>query len=302
MKILVIFTGGTIGSRETDVAISPNRDTKYLLINDFEKKRGKVCDFVCREPYFALSENLDAATLGLLVSEVKKGLEEDFDGIIITHGTDTLQFSAAAVAFGVKTEIPVVFVSSNYPLADIRANGMDNFNAAVDFILESGEKGVYISYKNRDDRVKLLPSNKVYSFLEDDDRLFEAKGEVSCPVSNFTLSDPSGILVIDPHPADGYYYDLDGLKAVLFRSYHSGTLATNDPRLRAFCEKAVMKNIPLFLCGGAEGVTYETALRYNELGIAPLPHAPFAATYIKLWVGISIGAELKEFMNPLVKR
>ncbi len=297
MKILVIFTGGTIGSRKTDAAISPNRDTKYLLINDFEKKRGKVCDFVCREPYFALSENLDAATLNLLVSEVKKGSEEDFDGIIVTHGTDTLQFSAAAAAFGVKTEIPVVFVSSNYPLSDARANGTDNFNAAVKFILEGGQKGVFISYKNPYERVQLLPANKVYSFLEDDDRLYEAKREVLCPVSDFTLTDSSGILVIDPHPADGYYYDLDGVKAVIFRPYHSGTLATNDLRLGAFCEKAAMKNIPLFLCGGAEGVTYESASRYTELHVIPLPRAPFAATYMKLWIGISIGAELKEFMK-----
>ncbi len=297
MKILVIFTGGTIGSRETDGEISPNRDTKYILIKNFEEKNGKVCDFVCREPYFALSENLNAATLNLLISEVKKGLSEDFDGIIVTHGTDTLQFSAVAVHFAANdANIPILFVSSNYTLSDKRANGQDNFKVAVDYILSGGKSGVYISYKNPKTEASVLPANSVYTFLEDDDKLFEAKGSILCPVCEFTFSEPSGILVIDPHPADGYYYSLDEVKAVLFRPYHSGTLATSDWRLRAFCQECKKKGIPLFLCGGAEGTTYESSSWYNELGITSLPHAPFAATYMKLWVGISIGAELKAFM------
>ncbi len=298
MKILVIFTGGTIGSSVSDGAISPNRDTKFFLINDFYDRYGKICEFLCREPYFALSENLNADTLNKLVSEVKSAMSEDFDGIIVTHGTDTLQFSAAAVAFAARdTKFPIVFVSSNYPLTDKRANGRDNFKAAVDHILSDGETGVYIAYKNSDSAACIIPANRAYTFLEDDDRVFGSKGSVSCGVSDFTFCQSPEILVISSHPADGYSYSLKGVGAVLIRPYHSGTLPTESERLRAFCQRAKEDAVPLFLCGGAEGVTYESSEKFTELGITALPHSPFAATYIKLWIGISRKEDLKNFMK-----
>ncbi len=297
MKILVIFTGGTIGSTVEEGAISPNRDTKFVLINDFCKRFGKICEFVCREPYFALSENLNADTLNILISEVKSALSEDFDGIIVTHGTDTLQFSAAAVGFGARgTKIPIIFVSSNYPLTDEQANGRDNFKAAVEHIISDGESGVYIAYKNRNSKANITPANEAYTFLEDDDKVFKAKGSVSCDISDFTLCENPEILVISVHPGDSYSYNLEEVKAVLVRPYHSGTLPTESENLKAFCKRAKEVGTPIFLCGGAEGVTYESSSKFNALGIISLPHFPFAATYIKLWIGISIGAELKEFL------
>ncbi len=298
MKILVIFTGGTIGSTVEDGAISPNRDTKFFLIKDFYGRYGRVCDFVCREPYFALSENLDANTLNRLISEVKSALSEDFDGIIVTHGTDTLQFSAAALAFAARdTKIPIVLVSSNYPLTDDRANGRDNFGAAVEYILYYSKSGVYISYKNRYTKYSIIPANGVYTFLEDSDSLYPSKALSFCSVSDFTLCENPEILVISSQPGDSYSYSPENANAVLIRPYHSGTLPTESARLKDFCERAKEANVPVFLCGGAKGVTYESSAQYESLGITSLPHAPFAATYIKLWIGISVGAELKLFME-----
>ena len=56
------------------------------------------------------------------------------DGIILTHGSDTIQYTAALLSYVLKPEIPVMIVCSNYVLEDEKANGFDNFCAAVDFI------------------------------------------------------------------------------------------------------------------------------------------------------------------------
>lgn len=298
MNILVIFTGGTIGSLCENEKISPHRETKYILIETFKERFGEVCEFSYREPYFLLSENLDAKALNLLIGEVKEGLKGDFDGIIVTHGTDTLQFSAAALGFAAENaHIPVILVSSNRTLSDPKANGHHNFSAAVNYILKGGKGGVYISYKNPDGEAKIIEAKSVYTFLEDDDRLYSSAGTVEGEFSDFTLCEEPKILVIDPHPGDSYSYDLEDVMAVLFRPYHSGTLPTASPKLAAFCKKAKDKNIPMILCGGADGITYESSDKYSELGITPLPHSPFAATYMKLWIGISLGTELKKFMK-----
>ena len=93
MKILVIFTGGTIGSSIKDGWISTDSATKYALIEKYKENFGADISFETTEPYFLLSENLNADTLNLLIASVKSATEKNYDGIIITHGTDTLHFS-----------------------------------------------------------------------------------------------------------------------------------------------------------------------------------------------------------------
>ena len=69
---------------------------------------------------------------------------ETLSGVILTHGTDTLAYSAAALSLLLSdVSIPVLLVSSHYPLEDARQNGRQNFRAAVDFIKQAGVPGVY---------------------------------------------------------------------------------------------------------------------------------------------------------------
>lgn len=296
MNILIISTGGTIESRINPISISPSVDAKFQLIEEYRKYEPSV-EFSVITPYTVLSENLSAQNLNLLIKTVKENLEGGFDGIIITHGTDTLQFSAAAVGFAAAdTKIPIIFVSSNYVLTDSRANGHANFKAAAEYIRTGGKAGVFAAYKNEGGRAQIMPATGLYTFLEDTDFVLQAK-TVSCGERDFVLTDDCGILTVDPHPADRYGYNLDGVKAVLFRPYHSGTLPTSSTELNEFTKRAKARNIPMFVCCARDCVTYESAAEFERLGIIRLAHSPFAATFVKLWIGISENKNLVEFMT-----
>ena len=135
MKVLVIFTGGTIGSQLSNGWISPDGHTKRELIRRYEEEYGNSVQFVTKAPYSILSENLSSKKINILVKTVLESLDGGYDGIIVTHGTDTLQYSAAALSLALGNEcIPVLLVSGNYPLDDSRSNGHINFAAAVEFI------------------------------------------------------------------------------------------------------------------------------------------------------------------------
>ena len=55
-------------------------------------------------------------------------MKNAYDGVIITHGTDTLQYTAAFTGYIMAgAQIPIVLVSANYVLEDVRSNGVDNF-------------------------------------------------------------------------------------------------------------------------------------------------------------------------------
>ena len=113
MKVALVYTGGTIGSSSSDGVRSLDRSKDDFLLTKFDDE--DVID--CFHPYIILSENLDGGFVTRLLECIEGLLKKDYDGIIITHGTDTIQYSAAALsyAFGSDT-IPIVLLSSNAPV------------------------------------------------------------------------------------------------------------------------------------------------------------------------------------------
>ena len=109
MKILVIFTGGTIGCVRKGEVLSPDNEQKYMLTQMYLDKYGNV-DFDTAEPYTVLSENLEGGHMNLLADCLQSYDLNSYDGIVVTHGTDTLQYTSAFLAYlfdGLKNEIEV---------------------------------------------------------------------------------------------------------------------------------------------------------------------------------------------------
>ena len=105
MKVLLIVTGGTIGSTQSNGYIGLEEQSKYLLLSLYlEKMKSQGAgeldvEFIVTSPYQLLSENSSGKVLGQLAESIHAGLgqakQEGCQGIIVTHGTDTLAYSAA---------------------------------------------------------------------------------------------------------------------------------------------------------------------------------------------------------------
>lgn len=314
MKILIIFTGGTIGSRVKSGSIAPDESTKYALIDRYESVYGKA-DFDIRAPYSVLSENLSANELNILQKEIIDSLDKGYDGIIVTHGTDTLHYTAAAIEYAISDcGIPVVFVSSDYPLEDTKANGHANFEAAVEFIKSKMGNGVFVCYKNTCENVTNIhiPSRMLqhsecsadifsiegvpYAYYNGTVTLGGAKQrEAKQPLGFIRYAENSGILVIDSRPGDSFGYSLDGVKAVILKPYHSATLNTSSNALQAFCERAKVANVPVFAVNVKHGISYESTLLFGQLGIIPLPFSTYVSAYMKIWAAVSLGVDITKF-------
>ena len=331
MKILVLFTGGTIGSAASDGVISLSDESRSLLLQKYREAAAKTAGsrtadgetscgpddivFVTRVPYTVLSEDLSAREINLLLRALEDAVKEDFDGIIVTHGTDTLQYSAAACAlrFGSRgflpkdgvgddengaltdrsggapgTCPPILFVSSDYPLDDPRANGLANFTAAVEAIRIRAVSGVAISYRNApEDEAVLHDPLKTMSHHETTSDLASSSAysaAYDALPDGFAFPEHSGILTVQAGPGQAYEFgDLAAYRAVLLRPYHSATLNTASPAFRAFCRRAGEAGLPLFLSGCPARDMYETTLEYRELGIRVMLYGPFPADYMSLW-------------------
>ncbi len=314
MKILVIFTGGTIGTSTKDGWTDIDAGTKYVLLDSYNNK-GEI-EFVTASPYSTLSENLSAKHLNLLQKEIRDNLTKDFDGIIVTHGTDTLQYTAAAIEYAFNgCQIPIVFVSADYPLEDSRTNGFINFEVAVEFIKSKSANGVFVSYKNNDeDNTNIHIGSRILQHSEYDANIYSidnvpfATYSDKITMSNMKIKNTNNIgivnyienpciLSVESCPGNNYAYCLDNVNAVILKPYHSGTLNTANSCLMDFCKFASKKNIPVFVTGTHYGVAYKSTELYSELGVKLVPFGTYISAYMKIWAGISLGENIEEFVN-----
>ena len=151
-KILVILTGGTIGSCVSGGVIAPDGETAFEVVESFKREYGEEEEFECIVPYTMLSEDMDLSDITRLCTVLSERKDKGYKGIIITHGTDSLSFSAAflALAFYEKLSCPVVMVSADKPLSYAESNGLYNFAGAVwliDYLSRSGfYNDVYVTW------------------------------------------------------------------------------------------------------------------------------------------------------------
>lgn len=310
MKILVVFTGGTIGSYAENGIISTKASSKKALIDNYDNKHHIVFDEA--EPYYSLSENNTGKNLSMLIECVIDNINA-YDGIIIAHGTDTLQYSACALSFALGSNtIPVTLVSANHPLNDGRSNGNDNFKAAVEFIISRSGMGVFVSYRNSDGIIYIHRASRIMAHYEFSDDLFSVKNQYYGIMKNgefiknkrytahkdelkpfgcVKLKEHSNIKII--HTAVGEDFNCNKNNIYLIKAYHSGTLPTKN---KSFIDFAKANN-NIFISGFDKNTVYESAVIYSELGLKILPVSSFISSYIKLWIADSLKLPLNEIMK-----
>ena len=144
-KILLLTTGGTIASVPGGEGLEPRRSE--VMERQLQQLR-TYYDITVRDVMCLDSSNIrpeEWQQIARQIFELRKG----FDGIVISHGTDTMAYSASAVTFMLPNiDIPVVFTGSQLPLADILSDGPDNLRTAF-AMAASGRPGVFLAFDRK---------------------------------------------------------------------------------------------------------------------------------------------------------
>ncbi|MFW6185409.1 MAG: Glu-tRNA(Gln) amidotransferase subunit GatD [Halobacteriota archaeon] len=124
--VKIISTGGTIASKvDYRTGAVTSQFSAEEIAGDVPEILD-ICNVDAKLLYNILSENMDPRRWMELAGEVYNAIKEGYEGIIVTHGTDTMGFSASALAFMLSTPVPVVFVgsqrSSDRPSSDAAVN------------------------------------------------------------------------------------------------------------------------------------------------------------------------------------
>lgn len=143
--ILLLTTGGTIASLPGGEGLEPQRSV--VMERELNQLRSyydiTVKDVMCLD-----SSNIRPEEWQRIATHIYE-LRSGYDGIVVSHGTDTMAYTASAVTFMLPNiDLPVVFTGSQLPLADILSDGPDNLRTAF-AMAASGHPGIFLAFDRK---------------------------------------------------------------------------------------------------------------------------------------------------------
>ncbi len=144
-KILLLTTGGTIASMPGGEGLEPHRSD--VMERELTQLRTyyeiTVRDVMCLD-----SSNIRPEEWQLIARRIFED-RVGFDGVVVSHGTDTMAYTASAVTYMLPNiDLPVVFTGSQLPLADMLSDGPDNLRTAF-AMAASGYPGVFLAFDRK---------------------------------------------------------------------------------------------------------------------------------------------------------
>lgn len=133
VRIMIIATGGTIAGAQAGAA-EPGYKAGAINVEDLVKAVPQLKDLaeISAEQVANIgSQNMNNEVWLKLAHKINAVLDGGHDGVVVTHGTDTLEETAYFLSLVVKSEKPVVLVGSMRPATAIGAEGPANLYNAV---------------------------------------------------------------------------------------------------------------------------------------------------------------------------
>ncbi|MEE1362494.1 MAG: asparaginase [Selenomonadaceae bacterium] len=287
-KICLIATGGTIASVETPEGMKPLLDGKALLAKVPELESLGVIDIV--ELMQLDSTNIQPKDWIQMAQAIEERYA-DYDGFIITHGTDTMAHSAAALYYMLENlQKPVIFTGSQLSLVEEGSDAPANLLLAM-YGAVSSVPGVYLAFHNKlmqgNAAKKLCTENfdGFYSINVPDVAVLE-DGKIKWNISSDFIEPEKELKIntaIDTHVAvfevfPGFNTDIirmavdSGCKGIVLKGYGAGNVPSEESgnSFLPAIDYAVEKGVKVVLT--TQCIYDGTDLERYEVGASALRH------------------------------
>ncbi|UMB60010.1 asparaginase [Lutibacter sp. A80] len=297
-KILLIYTGGTIGMVKdfnTGVLKTFNFDKLLMHIPEINLLNCDIDSISFEEPID--SSNMNVSNWVILAEIIEKNYY-NFDGFVILHGSDTMSYTASVISFMFENlSKPIIFTGSQLPIGDLRTDAKENLITSIQ-IASSQEHGqpvvsevcLYFEYKlyraNRTTKVNAEHFQAFYSpnfpplgesgvYLKFSKQLL-FKPNIGSELLKVrkTLDNNIAILKIFPgitKEVVAAILSIENLKGVIIETYGSGNAPTEKWFVNLL-EQAISKgiyivNVTQCTSGSVILGHYETSEHLKNIGI-----------------------------------
>ena len=143
-KILMIGTGGTIASKPSADGLTPDLDSKQLI--DSIPSISDICDVDCIQAFSLDSTNVRPEHW-LILAEIITENYDRYDGFVITHGTDTMAYTAAGLSYLIQnSKKPIVLTGAQKPIGEEITDAKRNIIDALIYAVDEGSHGVVVVF------------------------------------------------------------------------------------------------------------------------------------------------------------
>lgn len=317
-RILMITTGGTIASQEGEYGLKPETTGQQML--DLIPELKNLCKIQCVDLLNLDSTNVQPEEW-VLMAQVAFYDMENYDGIVITHGTDTMAYSAAALdTMLIHPSVPVVLTGSQLPMGESDSDATRNIRDA--FLTACGAPtGVYLTFDGRvihgswATKIRTMgfdafvSVNRPYAGKIIDGKLLmqeTAKKEMDVSVT----AEPAVDVRIDPKVAvfkltPGFdpvlleaVADL-GYHGVILEAYGCGGITNYRRNLLPAIEKLIHKGIVVTattqsIYDGCDLSQYEVGVRALKLGVIPAGDLTTEALVVRTMIALGRWSDKKD--------
>ena len=295
-KILIIYTGGTIGMVEDHVS----KTLKPFDFNQINKELPELRKIKCHIDAVSFKNPIDSSNVSPVIWEkigdYINSKYNDYDGFVVLHGTDTMSYTASALSFMFQhLNKPIIFTGSQLPIGMVRTDGKENLITAIEIAAtkKEGEPvvqevAIYFEYQlYRANRTTKISSEhfeafKSYNFPPlaiagiDINYNYSVLFRPSAKKMKYIKGFDTNVLVIVFFPG----LDLESIKemiqnssckVVVLMTYGSGNIPMSD-KITKLIKKQIKKgkiflNVSQCKAGRVEQQKYETGIQLHNLGV-----------------------------------
>lgn len=295
-KVLLIYTGGTIGMIEDAIV----KSLKPFNFNQITNEIPELNKLNCQIDTLAFENPIDSSNINFEIwtqigDDIFRNYNE-YDGFVVLHGTDTMSYTASALSLMFQNlSKPIILTGSQLPLGQVRTDGKENLITAIEIASMKRNKKAIIQEVAIYFENQLFRGNRTTKVSADHFDAFKSYNyptlaDVGVEI-NFNYShllrggskelyyknkfDP-GVLVVFFYPGIVVKSVIELIKnssskVIVLMSYGSGNLPT-DKNLIQFIKsqsnsKKIFLNVSQCIAGKVEQEKYETGLNLKKAGV-----------------------------------
>lgn len=327
-RVLVLYTGGTIGMVSSNGVYVPGPDFGARLARHLGERRSELPQFDVVE----LAQLIDSANLTpenwTTMARVLIENWDHYDGFVVLHGTDTMAFTASALSYMLKgCNKPVILTGSQIPLERSRTDAMDNVitSLALAALPEISEVCLYFRGNLlRGNRARKLKTSELDAFdspnaprlgqggidldLRHDLLLPPGKPDFQIPTFN-----PRSVAALTLYPGMPAALveatlALPELRGLIIHTYGAGNAPDADTSLIRALAQGIERGIAVLnvsqcLQGRVAQKAYASGAALDRIGVIPgadlTPEAAFAKLHFLLATGYSSDSLREALKHPL---
>ncbi len=321
-KVLIIYTGGTIGMKKTDKGYAPVAGFLAEAIRGIDDMKSSGAPLW---ELYEMSPLLDSSDITVKEwNKIATVIYENYsvyDGFVVLHGTDTMAYTASALSFILHgLNKPVVLTGSQIPLSEIRSDGRDNLITSLLIAAEgmANEVCLYFSGKLiRGNRAVKMSADRLVAF---DSPNYPHLADVGISIKyNYSalvkpegkkfelrpFSDvPIGVLKVFPGIQFGLFESImtEKLSGIVLETFGAGNIPSDSGSLIPIISRAFESGTVITVCSQCPSGTvslgaYETSSALKAAGAVSGFDMTTEAAVAKLYYLFSLGLSVEEIKS-----